>query len=186
MSNPQKYSKNDVAGSSSPTLQPDITTSDIAPQPSTNSLPLPPSPRPTTAPSLKSPVQSESVEDLIAVSQEIFANPESPKKSTPTKCQLTPAQQQRIEMNRKEAIRRRNERFKQERSELGYKTKYPRATVNLSPNNRLHTFYKDGKCYNACFSCHKFFLCGQTPTPRVKIDCECRKTAICSSCGNYI
>lgn len=69
----------------SPTPHPDLTNSDTAPQPPTGSLPLPLSPRPTTSPLLTQPVQSESAEDLIAVSQEILANAESPKNTSSPK-----------------------------------------------------------------------------------------------------
>lgn len=91
---PKKPSNNNVAAIISPTSQPKLTNSDIFSQPPASSLPLPPSPRPNTAPSLKSPVQSKFIRDLIAVSQEIFANPENPKHLTSTKSQLTPAQKQ--------------------------------------------------------------------------------------------
>lgn len=74
--------------------------------------------------------------------------------------------------------------IQKERSELDYKTKSSQTTFNFSPNNHLHTFFKDAQCYDACLSCHKIFMQGQTPTPRVTIHCKCWKTAMCSSYRN--
>lgn len=167
-----------MAGTSSPSPQPYITTPNHAPRPPTSSLPLPFSAWPATAPPLTSLSQSKSVGTFTVVSKEIFASPESPKKSTFTKCQLTPAEKQRIEVNRNESIRRRNDLFKQERSELSYKAKSSRTTVNTTPKNQLHTFSKDEKWYNAYYFCRRFFLCSQAPTPTSTIDCKCKKTAV--------
>lgn len=76
-----------------------------------SSTPLPPSTNKPAISSSSSPVQSEPVEDLVTLSQEFFASLKTPNAPFPTEDELTPAQQQRIENKRQEAIRR-NEHLK--------------------------------------------------------------------------
>lgn len=79
-------------------------------------------------------------------------NWESSRKTTSTESQFTTAPKQHIEINQKEAIRRRNESFIKGRFELYYKTKSSQKFVILSSNSCLQNFFKNGKCYNACWS----------------------------------
>lgn len=77
-----------------------------------------PSPRPAPASSSTMPVQSGSAEDLVTLSQDVFASLESSKAISPAESSLTPAQKQRTEIIRQEAIRRQNERLKQHGNDL--------------------------------------------------------------------
>lgn len=142
--------------------------------------------RSASAPSPTTPLQFKLVEDFLALLQEIFASLESPKATILVKSRLTPAQERRIEINRQNAIRCRNERLNQHGNELHPLRNSSLTGSNRSPNSLMRDFYMNEKNFCSCLSCHKFFHRIQHPTKRFKIDCDYRKTVLCGPCKNFV
>lgn len=89
-SSPKNAFNKDSTGRLSPALQPDHAPFNTTSRPATRALPPATSQRPAPAPSLTTLIQSDSVDDLLALSQEVFARPKSPKATTSVKSKLTP------------------------------------------------------------------------------------------------
>lgn len=118
MSSHQTPFKNDATSDLSPTPQPDHTSSSTFIRPATRFLPSASPPRPAPVSSSTTLVQSVFVEGLLALSQKLFSSPETTMAPTSMKTRLTPTQKPGIEINRQEAIQRRNELLKRHGSEF--------------------------------------------------------------------
>lgn len=99
-----------------------------------------------------------------------------PKVTISVESRLTFAQKLRILINRRKDIRRRNERLKRRGNEKRGMEKSSKTAYNRSPNIRVRKFYIFHECY----------FRDQALTLRIKIDCKCRETAQCYSCGSCI
>lgn len=143
MSGPKTSSNIDATERLSPAPQPDYAPSSTTSRPATRAFPPAPSQWPVPGPALfpTTPVESPSVEDLLALSLEVFASRERVKATTSLQSKLTPAQKGRIEINRKEAIRRRRERLKENINASHCKGKFPRTGSNCSPSEQVRIFY---------------------------------------------
>lgn len=96
MLNSTKVINNDTTDTLSPTLQPRPTHSHTHLQPKMNSASLSLPAHPPAVTSLSLPVQPRPDEDLIALSQEIFAALETTNANISAEIHLTPAQKERF------------------------------------------------------------------------------------------
>lgn len=97
-----------------------------------------------------------------------------------------PNQKRRIKINCRKAIRRRDARLNENVSEPRRMEKSPQTYADCLPNSQTRNYYMDGKHYSICLACQKSFLRHQPPTAQINTDCDCRKTAVSSSRGNYM
>lgn len=94
--------------------------------------------------------------EVVALSQKTHAISEPASATIPAESQLTSAQPNRIEKNRREAIQRRDERSRRTDSELELNSTSPRTNYNRSLINQLRAFFMDELYYTACLTCTTF------------------------------
>lgn len=158
MPSPKDSSSNDAAERFSIAFRSDHALSNTSSRFATRAMLPAWSPRPASALFFTTPVQSNLDENLLALSQKVFASPKSPMATTSVESKLTHAQKQRVETNRQEAVRCQIYRLKEIVNEHHCMVKSPRTRSNRLLSVQVRKFYMDGKHYAAWLACGKFFL----------------------------
>lgn len=189
----------------SPPAPDSVATSKPQPASSSNGVPLQPTSSSSRAPSAPSSPPSaprpESVEDLIALSQQLFQSPEqhnapdvsavnSAEKdgSESTPRQLTPSDERRIQKNKEEALKRKrafNERMKLEQANRERVAKVARTTVTSAQPSQFALISKPvtflGKTHRLCKACGGIPTLQKRSVPNICRDCN--RAFICFVCA---